>query len=184
MKLLSLILLCFFSGIKFHNGSTGAGPECSVSFSTINAGFEVEGTLQLQNVEIKFDPENLRDSYINATANPATIQTGISIRDKHLTRSDYFDASRYPEVTLRSKSFKKKGKNNFVGTFDLTIKSITKEVVISFISFKENSAIRYQGSFEINRLDFNVGEASLTLDEKVKVLVTTRVQDFTLLQEK
>lgn len=150
----------------------------------LQTGFEVEGTLQLQNVEIKFDPENLQKSYVYATADPSSIQTGISIRDKHLKRRDYFDASRYPEIKLRSKDFRKKGKNNFVGTFDLTIKSFTKEIVMAFISVHKNKAIQYHGSFEINRLDFNVGEASLTLDEKVKVTVAARVQDFTLLQEK
>ena len=101
-----------------------------------------------------------------------TVETGIVIRDKHLRRSDYFDANKYPEIQLTSKSFSKSGKNEFTGKFDLTIKSIRKEIIIPFTRKKKGDTTYYHGDFEINRLDFNIGEASLTLDETVRVSVS------------
>ena len=119
MKILAF-LLPFLLGINSKD-SIDESPY-SILFSVKNAGFTVEGHLQLQSAEIEFDPTNLRRSYIYATADPSSIKTGIGIRDKHLRRSDYLDVGRYPDMKLRSKDFKRKGRNNFTGRFDLTIK--------------------------------------------------------------
>jgi polyisoprenoid-binding protein YceI len=77
-------------------------------------------------------------------------------------------------ILIQSKGFVKTGKSNFAGRFDLTIKSITKEVVIPFTRGGKGDTIFYKGSFEINRLDFNIGEESLTLDETVRIEVSAR----------
>ena len=70
--------------------------QCAVKFNIHNAGLEVTGTIDSVTAEIKFDPKSLSQSTIVATADPATIRTGIAIRDKHLKRSDYFDIAHYP----------------------------------------------------------------------------------------
>ena len=146
--------------------------QCTVNFTVINAGLEVEGTLKVKSANISFDPDNLRQASIQVSADPSSIETGIGIRDKHLRRSDYFDTNTYPEIRLQSKSFRKTGKNEFEGKFDLTIKSTTKEITIPFTRKKKGNTTYYEGDFEINRLDFNVGEESLTLDEIVRVKVS------------
>jgi polyisoprenoid-binding protein YceI len=147
----------------------------SILFSVTNAGFDVEGKIQLQEAEIRFDPANLRSSYIYATADPSTIKTGISIRDKHLKRSDYLDVGTYPQITLRSKAFRKKGRENFVGRFDLTIKGVTKAITIPLTRKKDNKIVRYEARFEINRIDFSIGAESLTLADVVNITVTAHV---------
>jgi len=146
--------------------------QCTVSFQVINAGLEVDGTLKVKSTNIRFDPDNLQAASIQVSADPSSIETGIGIRDKHLRRSDYFDTNIYPEIRLQSKSFRKTGKNEFEGKFDLTIKSITKEITMPFTRKQKGNTTYYEGDFEINRLDFNVGEESLTLDETVRIKVS------------
>ncbi len=138
----------------------------SITFRIVNAGIDVNGTLKGINSEIKFIPEELNTSYINATAQVSTINTGIPIRDTHLKRSDYFDAVKYPLIQLRSKQIQKKGRNQFKGIFELTIKNITKEITIP-ISLKQNNTQTGWKSFSINRLDFQLGEESSILDSHV-----------------
>jgi polyisoprenoid-binding protein YceI len=146
-------------------------PKMSIAFRVNNGGFDVEGTLGVTKAEIKFDEGNLPGSYIWAQADPSSIQTGISIRDKHLKRIDYFDVNTYPEIKVCSKSFKKIGKHEFMGLFDLTIKSITKEIPVRFTIRKSKTHNYYESNFEINRLDFQLGEESIILDEGVKISV-------------
>lgn len=172
MKILTFILF-FLIGVSSDDSAVEAS--YSILFSVTNAGFEVEGTIQLQAADIKFDPANLRGSHINAMADPSTIKTGISIRDKHLKRSDYLDIGTYPRIALRSKDFRKKGRDNFVGRFDLTIKGVTKEITIPLTRKKENNIVRYEASFEINRIDFNIGAESVTLGDVVNITVTALV---------
>lgn len=143
----------------------------TIRFSIENAGIEVSGTIETVETKILFDPRFLSQSLIEATADPATITTGISIRDKHLKRSDYFDVNKFPVMRIVSKTFRKEGKNKFAGEFNLTIKNITKPVTVNFIRKPEGRTTRYSGTFTINRLDFNLGDQSLILNDNVRVEV-------------
>jgi polyisoprenoid-binding protein YceI len=172
MKLLLFFLLSYFSSTE---NSLDKSSRCTadfkgeVKFSIRNAGLQVEGTMGVHSLDIKFNPENLTQSVIHAKANPSTIQTGINIRDKHLKRSDYFNVDQYPEIVLRSQSISRTSKNKFTGQFELTIKGITKTITIPFVRTQERNAVRYQSNFQINRLDFNLGEPSAILDKEVTI---------------
>jgi polyisoprenoid-binding protein YceI len=148
-----------------------------VEFHISNAGMEVNGVVGSISTDIQFDPADLEHSYMLAAADAATLQTGIAIRDKHLQRSDYFDVKNHPLIEIASKSFRKTGKNTFTGSFHLTIKGITKEVHIPFTVLDKQKDTIYKGSFEINRLDFNVGEKSVILDEQVKIFIEVHASD-------
>jgi len=166
----NLIMILFL--LERADSSYLVDAQCTVNFTVMNAGLEVEGSLKVKNVDIRFDPDNLRQASIQVSADPSSIETGIGIRDKHLKRSDYFDTNTYPEIRLQSKSLRETGKNKFEGKFDLTIKSISKEIIIAFTRKKKGEVTFYEGDFDINRLDFKVGEQSLTLDETVRVKVS------------
>ena len=171
MKIIfAFLFLCI---IENTSGARKPAPvyDCQVTFRIVNAGVEVTGTLKVDQLEIKFDTEALHQSNVFAIADPATLQTGIGIRDKHLKRRDYFDVEKYPEIRLASKGFRRDGKNKFSGEFELTIKGVTRTIVIPFTLRREKEVTRYQGSFEINRLDFGLGEKSMILDEKVNITI-------------
>jgi polyisoprenoid-binding protein YceI len=165
-----VLSLCFHSGEK-DDSRIQITPATSqrVTFSISNAGVDVHGTLKIVKTEFNFDPQNLGKSSITASADPSTITTGIGIRDKHLQRKDYFDVDQFSEIHLRSLTFRKAGKNKFVGDFHLTIKDITKAVRITFERQYSRGRIHFAGAFEINRIDFNLGEKSVFLENEVAV---------------
>jgi polyisoprenoid-binding protein YceI len=146
-----------------------------IRFIIRNAGMDVTGTLQTTAAEIRLNPNKLEESSIRVVADPATINTGISIRDKHLKKSDYFDIAKYPALTLQSKKIGASGRKKFKAECDLTIKNTTRNIDVLFSSRRINDTTIYKGSFEINRLDFYLGEKSAILDEKVKVLFEVRM---------
>ena len=150
--------------------------ESLIEFRIDNAGIEVSGVIDEVQADINFNEKNTAKSSIVAKARPIHIRTGILIRDKHLQRSDYFHADRFPEITLTSTSFKKVGRNKFLGTFILTIKNFKEEITIPFSIEHRGNTMIYSGAFEINRLNFGLGEQSLILDNIVKVVVTASVK--------
>ncbi|MCD9018056.1 YceI family protein [Parachryseolinea silvisoli] len=150
-------------------------PAYSIRFTIQNAGIDVSGTMAVADAAIHFDPENLKTSRIVVTAQAASVRTGITIRDEHLTRRDYFDAGRYPLVRLQSRTIKKTGRNRYTGDFDLIIKSITRSVTIPFTRKQQGDTLVYQGAFTVNRLDFGLGEESLITGNIVAVTVEAHV---------
>jgi polyisoprenoid-binding protein YceI len=80
--------------------------------------------------DITVDRDNLEKSSVTATIDVAALTTDSEGRDKHIKGPDFFDVAKFPSATFKSKSWKKTGENTFDITGDLTIKDVTKEVVL------------------------------------------------------
>ncbi len=64
-----------------------------------------------------------------------SVDTDNDKRNAHLKTPDFFDAEKFATITFKSKSWKKTADNAYDVTGDLTIKDITKEVVLKVTSF-------------------------------------------------
>ena len=171
------MITTFILLLSWFNASSVDQPtneNSSIIFTVLNAGFEVSGTLQVDQLDLRFDPKNLSQSSVFVRVDPSSIKTGISVRDKHLKRSDYFDVEHYPEIHLKSRSFQKTARSAFLGKFDLTVKGITRIVEIPFTAKKDNGGILYEVNLEINRLDFELGAPSIILGNDVEVKARIR----------
>lgn len=147
----------------------------SVEFKIKNFGVTVDGSLSGLETSLNFAPSNLSKSYIKASVKVNTIKTGIGARDTHLKSDDYFDADKYPNITLESTKFSKLGDNKYSGFFKLTIKNVTKEVSFPFTYTPTKTGGTFSGTFTLNRLDYGVGESSLTLGDIVTVNITVTI---------
>ncbi|MCU0422453.1 MAG: YceI family protein [Bacteroidia bacterium] len=139
-----------------------------VKFTIKNAGLTVEGSLSGFEGDIQFDPQAIARSTIKGSVQVSTIKTGFTSRDKHLQKEEYFNQAKFPKIELVS-SFFGKAEQGFRGYFKLTLKGVTKDVVIPFTFTEEGGIINMKGSFTLNRLDYGIGKSSMILDDEVKV---------------
>jgi polyisoprenoid-binding protein YceI len=139
----------------------------AVTFSIKNAGFRVEGSFGGFVGNLLFDPQNLPQSHIEATVQSKTIDTGNKTRDDHLRKEEYFDVEKFPVISLKSTKIAAAGKNLYKGTFQLTLKGITKTVEIPFTLTESKGNGQFEGTFKINRQDFKVGGGSWILSDEV-----------------
>jgi len=79
---------------------------------------------------IEFDEENLSTLQVEATIDASTIDTREPDRDEHLRSADFLDVENHPTLTFRSKRAEPKDKNRFLLAGDLTLRGITREVVL------------------------------------------------------
>jgi polyisoprenoid-binding protein YceI len=79
---------------------------------------------------INYDAASPEASTVEATVDVAALTTANEKRDNHLKSSDFFDVAKFPSATFKSKSWKKTGTDTYDVTGDLTIKDVTKEVVL------------------------------------------------------
>ncbi len=79
---------------------------------------------------IQFDEANQEQSSVEVSIKTASIDTGVKMRDDNLRSPDFFDSTKFPEITFKSKSVKKTGENTFDIIGDLTMHGVTKEVVL------------------------------------------------------
>ena len=92
--------------------------------ATVRGGFgKTAGT-------IEYDGKNLAGLKVNATIDVNSINTREQKRDDHLRSPDFFDAVKFPTITFVSKRAEAAGAGKIKVVGDLTMKGVTKEVVL------------------------------------------------------
>ena len=74
--------------------------------------------------------ERPEDSRVEVEIDAGSIGTDTEMRDNHLRSGDFLEIETYPKLTFRSKELRPTGERTFDLVGDLTIKDITREVVL------------------------------------------------------
>jgi polyisoprenoid-binding protein YceI len=139
----------------------------SVGFTIRHFVAKVPGKFNKFSGQIRVDRDNLAQSLAEASIEVTSIDTGNQKRDNHLRNPDFFDAAQFPAIKFKSTSWKAKGENTFEVTGDLTIKDVTKPVVLTVTSlgFAPGPAGAQLSGWEatttINKKQFNVNDPPL-----------------------
>jgi len=104
------------------------------------------------------------DSSVEIEIDAASVETKTDMRDNHLRSGDFFDVERFPKITFRSREVRPTGGNTFQLVGDLTIKDITREVVLDaeFLGWGPGAAADYpslaafSASTEVDREDWDL----------------------------
>ncbi len=134
-----------------------------VNFSVKHSGISfVDGSFKKFDGEFTSSKEDLTDAKINFSADVASINTSVDMRDNHLKSDDFFNAEKYPKMTFVSTAFKKVKDNTYALTGKLTIRDVTKDITFAVIyggtakDQQGNTKAGFTASTTINRLDYNI----------------------------
>lgn len=142
----------------------------AVSFTINNFGSGVDGSFRGLKGKIEFNPDKLGSSSLLVTVDAATIETGINMRNRHLRGDKYFDAEKFPLISIAGSDFKSTGSpDTYTMTAKLTIKGISKSFLLTFTARQQKDGVLFEGRFTINRRDFAVGGGSISLADEVRV---------------
>ena len=126
------------------------------------------GLFQKFDAAITASKPDFSDAVFTLTADVASINTEVKMRDDDLRSPNFFDAAKYPTMTFKSTSVKNTTgiKDRYKISGDLTIHGITKPVILDVwyrgtqVDPKSNkSKAGFQIKGMIDRTDFNVGPA-------------------------
>lgn len=81
-------------------------------------------------VDANVDESNLANSRATVRIKVESIDTRDGQRDGHLRSADFFDAENNPYITFTSKRLEAKGGSDYKIVGDLTIRGVTREVVL------------------------------------------------------
>ena len=169
-KLCLALLLIVAAGSSFAQIKNNV-TKATITFELKNLGVKTGGTIGGIEANIAFDPSKPETGKIEATAEVNTINTGNDRRDNHLRQPDYFNVAAYPKLSMSSVGFKRKGGNNYVGQFNLTIKGKTKLIDVPFTYMVAGNTATFKGSYKIMRLDFGIGGNSMTMSDDVTIFI-------------
>ena len=124
--------------------------------STVRGRFgSVSGT-------VEFPGGDYKDARADVSIDAASIDTREEKRDTHLRSADFFDVERFPTLTFKSRRVQAINGDTFQLVGDLTIKGITREVVldVEVEGFQKdpwgNQKAGFSATTKVNRKDFGL----------------------------
>ncbi len=139
---------------------------------SINFG-EADGT-------IVYDADKVSASTVQVTLPLSGLSANAANFYDHLTSGDWFDAAQFPASTFKSTKVEAAGEGKLKVTGDLTVKGVTKPVVLDVTLNKvgeqpqaKRAAIGFDATTTIKRSDFGLGKYVPNVSDEVKLHITT-----------
>ena len=147
-----------------------------VGQSTIVATFRQEG------VPVDAPFKRFSGTIAYDAAHPAAASAAVDVEVSSLDLGDesynaevrkaaWFDSAQFPKASFHSTSIKPGGADHLEATGSLSIKGKSQTVTVPITVQRKGSAIAFDGSFELSRKYFGVGDPDwdAVLEDKVRV---------------
>ncbi|MDR0183799.1 YceI family protein [Lysobacter arvi] len=129
---------------------------------------------------ITYDPKNVGTSKVEVTIPLAGLDSHVAKFDEHLRSADFFDAEKFPNITFKSTKVEAAGDKKLRVFGDLTIKGVTKPVVLDTTINKigeqpmaKRAAAGFDATTTIKRSDFGVDKYAPNVSDNVTIRITT-----------
>ena len=132
----------------------------SIMFSVRHLGINnVKGIFTNYTGSLVLDGKNIKEA--TGTIQTGSIDTGVPQRDNHLRSADFFDATKFPTITFKTKRVEQSGDQSILIS-DFTMRGVTKEVrlpvTISGPIKDQTGATRIglEAKAKLNRKDYGI----------------------------
>lgn len=113
---------------------------------------------------------------VDITIDTKSVNTGSSVFNEHIQGADFFDTAKYPTATFKSTKVNFDGDKPSTIEGNLTIKGVTKPVVLKVTSFQamphpmlKKDAIGANATVVIKRSEFNAGKYAPYVSDDVTI---------------
>lgn len=149
-----------------------------MGISTVRGAFtKVNGTIH----EVAGDPS--KDT-VDVVIDTASVDTRVTMRDNDLRSPHFFDAAMYPTMTFKSTSVEAAGPGKLKVTGNLTIRGITKPVVLDVDGptppFKDPRGITHRGvsaTSMVDRTDFGMTYLPQIVANPIQIQIDAEMVD-------
>jgi polyisoprenoid-binding protein YceI len=112
---------------------------------------------------LTLDETDYTQSAVEVSIPAASVSTVDEKLDAHLKQADFFDVEQFPTLTFQSTGIRSTGDRDYAVTGDLTIRGVTKSVILNVTDVSEpskdpwgNLRLGLSGSAKVNRKDFGL----------------------------
>lgn len=138
-------------------------------------GDAFNGVFHRWSAQIAFDPKNLAASKASVSVDVASAATGDADRDQAMPTADWFSAKTQPRASFVTSSFKDLGGGRYQAVGNLTLRGVTRPVVLPFTLAISGDTARMNGSVVLNRTAFGIGQGQWKTGEVVATEVSVNI---------
>ena len=148
-----------------------------VGFTVLHFFTNVPGFFSKVKGSIVVDREQLENSRVEAVIEAPSITTNTSMRDDDLRSDNFFSVAKFPTITFNSKAWKRIDGDIYAVKGDLTIRGVTKEVVLKVRSMGFGPGMKgalisgWEVSTTLDRRDFGVSADQGMIGNSVEIVI-------------
>jgi polyisoprenoid-binding protein YceI len=130
-----------------------------------------------------YDPSDPSKTSLEATIDANSVDTRVEMRDNDLRSPRFFDVQKFPTITFHSKQTKVAGPGKLLITGDLTIRGVTKEVVLDVDGpstpikdpMGKGQRMGASATTKVNRQDFGVSALPGAIADEITITIDTEL---------
>jgi polyisoprenoid-binding protein YceI len=130
----------------------------SLTFVGKQMGAPVEGRFTRFDADIVFNPSKLAQSYARITIDLNSIDLASDESESEIKGKSWFNVATFPKAIFESTAIRALGGDRFEVSGRLSIKGVTRNLVVPMQFRTVAGAQTAEGHLEIHRSDFKVGE--------------------------
>ena len=127
-----------------------------------------------------YDARNVAASRVDVTLPLSGLDTFVPKLDEHLKSAEFFDASKYPQITFRSTRTSTAGPHRLKVVGDLTVHGVTRPAVLDVVFNKaalnpmmKANVIGFDATTTIKRSDFGIAAYIPNVGDEITIRITT-----------
>jgi len=177
MKTLIFFSLFFIlSGLPLTGNWTADADKAKITFTVDGPFGDVHGSFSGLKSEFQFDEKDLAKSSITASIDASTVSSGVGLRNTHLRNEEqWLNTEKYPRIHFKSTKIEKTSAG-FSASGTLTLKDISKPIVIPFTFSSSGNSGTFKGQFSIKREDYDLGKKGGSVGETIQINIEVPVK--------
>lgn len=136
--------------------------ESAVTFGFKQMGVPLDGKFNKFSAQVNFDPSQIAKAQARIEIDLASIDTGSADGNEEVVGKQWFNVKAYPTASFVSTGIKSLGGNRYQALGKLSIKGKTQDVATPVTFQSDGKKGIFEGTFEIKRLDYMIGEGEWT----------------------
>lgn len=168
--------LLALAAAAFAVAALAADSNINLLHSTLIATFRqqavsIEAAFRRFEGEIDYDPARPAATRAALSVDMTSLDIGDEDSNAEVRKSAWFDSAHFPRASFQSTSVKPAGTGRFDVAGALTIKGQARPITVTVSVQQAGTVFAYDGSFELSRQDFRIGDPAWNqvLDDKVRV---------------
>ena len=130
----------------------------TIAFAYRQMNVPMEGKFNKFSARIAFDPARVNSAQARIEVDLASIDTGFSESNDEIAGKLWFNTKAFPTAQFVSAGVRTLGNNRYEALGKLTIKGKSLNVSAPFTFKQEGQVAIFDGSFNLRRLDYAIGE--------------------------
>ncbi len=132
--------------------------QSEIAFTSKQMGVPVDGKFKKFDAQVSFDPKRPEAAKISFAIDLASVSLGTAETEAELFKPDWFSTKLFPQASFASTGVKAVGAGKFEVAGKLTIKGVSRDVIVPVALTQTAGTTAAAGSFTMKRIDFKIGD--------------------------